>query len=225
MSPQAGWLLVNEILPRLRSAVPQVAHCVGAEDPEELIGDATLHAARILDSAESRGKTVSASSVAYFAIEHTRSGRRSVGNSCCDAMAAGTQLHGHSRLDSLEQVVASNEECGGEIWELHDVLSRDEEDPGTKAARKMDWSEFASALTERERAVINCIVEGRSLRGAAKSFRVCDSTMQGDRRNLAVKILEFFGLDILVEVRKFPRWKDDLMTSRERLTCKHERAH
>src|ERR1035441_5016558 len=74
MSPRSGWLLVNEILPRLRSAVPQVAHCVGAKDSEELIGDATLHAARILHSAEARNKTVSASSVAYYAIEHTRPG-------------------------------------------------------------------------------------------------------------------------------------------------------
>jgi len=125
----------------------------------------------------------------------------------------------------MEQVVASNEECGGEIWELHDVLSRDEEDPGTKAARKMDWSEFASALTERERAVINCIIEGRSLRDAAKSFRVCDSTMQGDKRKLAVKIQNYMGSDILVQIKKLPRWKDDLMTSRERLACRHQRTH
>jgi FixJ family two-component response regulator len=125
----------------------------------------------------------------------------------------------------MEQVVASNEECGGEIWELHDVLSNDSEDPATKAARKMDWSEFASALTERERAVIDCIVEGRSLRDAAKAFRVCDSTMQGDKRKLAVKIQTFCGSDILIEVRRSPRWKDDLMTSRERLNCKHLRAH
>ena len=225
MSPQAGWLLVNEILPKLRSVVPQVAHCVGAEDPEELIGDATLHAARILHSAEARGKTITAGNVAYYAIEHTRSGRRSTGNSRVDVMAAGTQLHGHSRLDSMEQVVAEAQETGGEIYELHDVLSSDSEDPGTKAARKMDWSEFASALTERERAAINCLVEGRSLRDVAKSFRVCDSTMQGDKRKLAVKILDFFGPDILVQVRKLPRWKDDLMSSRERLACRHERSH
>ena len=217
--------MVNEIVPRLRSTVPLVAHCVGAEDPEELIGDATLHAARILHSAEQRGKTVSASSVAFYAIEHTRSGRRSCGNSASDVHGAATQLKGRSRLESMEQVVASNEECGGEIWELHDVLSSDAEDPGTKAARKMDWSEFASALTERERAVINCIIEGRSLRDAAKSFRVCDSTMQGDKRKLAVKILNFMGSDILVQIKKLPRWKDDLLTSREKLNCKHERSH
>jgi hypothetical protein len=121
MSPRSGWLLVNEILPRLRSVVPLVAHCVGVEDPEELIGDATLHAARILHSAESRHKTVSASSVAFYAIEHTRSGRRSCGNSASDVHGAATQLKGRSRLESMEQVVASNEECGGEIWELHDI--------------------------------------------------------------------------------------------------------
>ena len=140
-------------------------------------------------------------------------------------MASGTQLHGHSRLDSLEQVVAEAQETGGEIWELHDVLASDQEDPSTRAARRMDWSEFASALTERERAVINCIIEGRSLRDVAKSFRVSDSTMQGDKRKLAVKIQDFMGVDILIEVRRSPRWKDDLMSSRERLACKHERSH
>src|ERR1017187_8680319 len=225
MSPRAGWLLVNEILPRLRSAVPLVAHCVGAEDPEELIGDATLHAARILHSAEARGKTITAGNVAYYAIEHTRSGRRSTGYSRVDVMAAGTQLHGHSRLDSMEQVVAEAQETGGEIYELHDVLSSDSEDPGTKAARKMDWSEFASALTERERAAINCLVEGRSLRDVAKSFRVCDSTMQGDKRKLAIKIQTFFGSDILVQIRRKPNWKDSLDASRERLACREERRH
>jgi hypothetical protein len=225
MSPRAGWLLVNEILPRLRSAVPQVAHCVGAEDPEELIADSVCHAARILHSAEARGKKITAGNVAYYAIEHTRSGRRSCGNSCTDVMSAATQLQSRSRLESLETVVAEAQETGGEIYLLHDVLASDQEDPGTKAARKMDWSEFASALTERERAAINCLVEGRSLREVAKSFRVCDSTMQGDKRKLAIKIQTFFGSDILIEVRRSPRWKDDLMTSRERLTCKHERCH
>jgi DNA-binding NarL/FixJ family response regulator len=141
-------------------------------------------------------------------------------------MSAATQLQSRSRLESLETVVAEAQETGGEIYLLHDVLASDQHyDVATTVARKMDWSDFMAGLSERERAVINCIVEGRSLRDAAKSFRVCDSTMQGDKRNLAVKILEFFGLDILIEVRKSPRWKDDLMSSRERLACKHERSH
>ena len=225
MSPRSGWLLVNEIVPRLRSVVPQVAHCVGAEDPEELIGDATLHAARILHSAEARNKTVSASSVAYYAIEHTRSGRRSCGNSASDVHGAATQLKGRSRLESMEQVVASNEECGGEIWELHDVLGSDQEDPGTKAARKMDWQSFMAGVSERDRAIITHLIEGTQGPAIARKLGVCSSTIHHRKKSLAAKILEFMGVDILIEVRKSPRWKDDLMTSRERLACKHERSH
>jgi len=38
MSPQAGFLLQDQIIPRLRSAIPNVCHCVGAEDHKELKG-------------------------------------------------------------------------------------------------------------------------------------------------------------------------------------------
>jgi hypothetical protein len=177
MSPRAGWLLVNEIVPRLRSAVPQVARCVGAEDPEELIGDATLHAARILHSAESRGKTVSASSIAYYAIEHTRSGRRSCGNSCTDAMSAATQLQSRSRLECLETVVAEDQETGGEIYLLHDVLGSDQEDPATKAMRNLDWQSFIAQLTARDQSIIQFIIEGTQGPAIASKLGVCSSTI------------------------------------------------
>jgi hypothetical protein len=95
-------------------------------------------AARILHNAERRGKKITPGNAAYYAIQHCKSGRRSTGSSCVDVMASGTQLHGHTRLDSLEQVVASNEECGGEIFELHDVLAADQEDPATRACRRLD---------------------------------------------------------------------------------------
>lgn len=225
MSPRAGWLLVNEILPRLRSSVPLVAHCVGAEDPEELIGDATLHAARILHSAESRGKTVSASSVAYYAIEHTRSGRRSCGNSCTDVMSAATQLQSRSRLESLETVVAEAQETGGEIWELHDVLASGAEDPATKAMRNLDWQSFIAQLSARDRSIIQFMIEGTQGPAIARKLGVCSSTIHHRKKSLAAKILEFMGPRILQEIQHWPRWKDDLLTSRERLACKHDRSH
>jgi len=58
-------------------------------------------------------------------------------------------------LYSLEEVVATNDETGGEICLLHDVLASDQEDPGTKAARKMDWETMMQALSPREQIVIN----------------------------------------------------------------------
>jgi hypothetical protein len=39
MSPQAGAVLVQEVAPRLRSAIPHCVKTVGAEDGEELVQD------------------------------------------------------------------------------------------------------------------------------------------------------------------------------------------
>jgi DNA-directed RNA polymerase specialized sigma24 family protein len=223
MSPQAGWLLQEQIFPRLRTIISYAVRCVGCEDAEELIQDATAMAAGILHSAEAAGKKVAASSVAYYAVQHCKSGRRSVGNSRVDVLAAGTQLNGHTRLTSMDEVVAANEECGGDIYTFNDVLSDDQEDPGTKAARKMDWESFCAGLPERERVAVLFVAEGRTLREAARSLGVSDSAMQGSKKSLGVKILAFMGADIMVEVRRRPQWRSNLEATRERQACRVER--
>jgi hypothetical protein len=48
MSPQAGWILQEEIVPRLRSAIPRNVNQIGSEDAEELIQDATVMAVLII---------------------------------------------------------------------------------------------------------------------------------------------------------------------------------
>ena len=224
MSPQAGFVLQDQVVPRLRAVIPRTVLCVGSEDHEELVQDATCMAARIMHQAEANGKTVTASSVSYYSIQHCKSGRRAVGHSNSDVHGGSTQLNGRSRLESLEEVVAIDEITGGEVL-LHDVLSRDEEDPGIKAARKLDWETFMASLSARDQAVIECLVEGRSLRDAAKSFQLSDSTIQGTKRKLAVKIQEFMGFDILVQVRRQPQWKQDIEATREKMACKYDRLH
>jgi hypothetical protein len=59
----------------------------------------------------------------------------------------------------------------------------------------------------------------------ARKLGVCSSTIHHRKKSLAAKILEFMGPRILQEIQRWPRWKDDLLTSRERLACKHERCH
>lgn len=41
MSPQAGWILQEEVVPRLKASVPRNVNQIGCEHPEELIQDAT----------------------------------------------------------------------------------------------------------------------------------------------------------------------------------------
>ncbi|MGA3181886.1 MAG: hypothetical protein ABSF38_16220 [Verrucomicrobiota bacterium] len=89
----------------------------------------------------------------------------------------------------------------------------------------MDWQEFVAALPERERVAIGFMVEGKTLRDAAHRLGVSDSTMRDSKRNVAGKILDFMGFDILVQVQRQPQWKDGLDATRERLACRVERRH
>lgn len=45
MSPAAGMMLTNEIVPILNATVPRVVKAIGSEDPEELVQDAVASAA------------------------------------------------------------------------------------------------------------------------------------------------------------------------------------
>lgn len=221
MSPQAGWILKEEVVPRLRSSIKAV-RCVGAEDAEELIQDGTVMAARMLERNELRGKQVTPGNVAYYTIGHLKSGRRANGLSSVDVMATGTQLNGDSSLKSLSEVVAESE-FGDELFELQDVISNDQEDPGTVAARKLDWEVFLSGLSKMEQRVVEFLSAGRTLREAARSVGMSDSGMQNHRRKVAAKLLEFMGTDILKDIVRLPGWRDILNAERELIACRCDR--
>jgi len=56
MSPQAGWILQEEIYPRLCGAIPKVVLCIGSENHQELIQDVTVMATKMIDRVEAQGK-------------------------------------------------------------------------------------------------------------------------------------------------------------------------
>ena len=222
MSPKACWILQEEVVPRLRSVIPRSIRCVGSEDAQELIQDATVMAARMIISAEKNQKKFGGSSIAYYTLQHLKSGRRANGTSSVDVLATATQLNGSTRLNSLEEIVATDE-CGNEIFELHDILSTDREDPSMQAVRKMDWDSFCRGVSDLERLVVEYLNAGKTLRDAARMVGLSDSTMQKYRRKIAEKLRAFIGTDILSEIAMLPRWKDGLNADRELLACRQER--
>ena len=48
MSPQAGYILQEEVVPRLRSAIPKSVCYIGSEDAQELIQGVTAMTAKLL---------------------------------------------------------------------------------------------------------------------------------------------------------------------------------
>jgi len=224
MSPQVGFLLQDQVLPRLRAVVPRSVLCVGSEDHDELVQDSCALAARIMHNAEAQGKTVTASSAAYYAIQHCKSGRRAVGHSAVDVHGSATQLNGRSRLESMEEVVAIDEITGGEVL-LHDVLSDDQEDPSTKAARKLDWETFMSSLSEVDLAVVLLMIEGLCGAAIARALRTTATRIQTSKRNLAKLLVDYMGPEILQEVQRRPQWKADVLATKEKMACKYDRLH
>ena len=222
MSPQAGQLLVNEIVPRLRSAVPNAVCLVGCEDAEELVQDATAMAARLLHQVEAAGKRVTPGNIAYYTIQHLRSGRRSTGSSIVDVLQSGTQLKGRTRMVSLDETVRRDEDTD-ETFTLGDVLSTDEEDPAVIASRKLDWSAFCATQPARSQAILGCAATGGSLKGVAKRHQVSRSAIEHNRKNLAQEIKQFMGEDILTEVVRPPAWKHNLVAAREKTAWKKAR--
>ena len=65
MSAKAGFVLLDQIVPRLRVTIPHVVRPTGSEDAQELLQDATAMAAQLLHALEARGKEVTVGNVCY----------------------------------------------------------------------------------------------------------------------------------------------------------------
>ena len=219
MSPMMGRMLVNEVVPRLRSVARSIPK-IGSEDDEEIVQDATLVAARMMDSAEKSGRTFTAGNVAYFAARAARSGRRSHYTGRTDVMSAGCQIDGRARLESMDQEVEFEL---GEPGSLHDVVTPfgtddRESDPAEEAARNLDWEMFLASHPPRHRTAILVLVQGGTMREAGKRCGIRDSAALKLKRKIASDLTEFFGLDVIRRLLDGlrPGWESDLRQTRER---------
>ena len=222
MSPQAGWLLVNEIVPRLRCSIPNSVRPLGCEDTDELVQDGTAIAARMLQSAEDQGKRVSAGNVAYYAVKHLKSGRRSTGSHKLDVLHPVAQLSGRSQVRSLDEPLAGD---GGdeEAFTLGDLLTGRTEDPAAEAARRLDWQLLVAQLDHVSAAVLQALADGRDLTLLVRVLGRSRSTLQTHKHRLAGEIRECLGDDILTQVQESPGWHDGIEADRERSACRWER--
>ena len=222
MSPIAGALLVDEIIPRLQNSIPMSVSRFGSEDIEELIQDGTVMAAQILISAESKGKKVTAGNVVFYTIHLLQSGRRSTGSSKTDALSIGTQMSRRSSVDYLdaETDTASDVTAAPTLSEL---LCLDKGDPAFVIMRKLDWETFVAGLDNRLLAFLQWIAQGKDLCRLATLWKTTPFAIAKVRKDLASKLQEFFGADLWTMLTDEPAWKDGLLAARERMACRYDR--
>ncbi len=167
---------------------------------------------------------MTAGNIAHYAIEHMKSGRRSVRSSKVDVMAPGTQVSGRTRVVSLEELVPT-EGADNETFTLGDVLSSDREDPAMIATRRLDWQSFCQTQPTRSRAILKSAALGEPLTKVAKKHRVSRSTIQMNKQTLAEEIRAYMGADILQQATRPPLWKHNLLVNPEKTAWKKVVAH
>jgi hypothetical protein len=218
-------MLVDEVVPRLRHAartIPKVGH----EDDEEIIQDATLMAARMMDSAERTGHPVTAGNVSYYAAKAARSGRRSYYAGRSAGLSPGCQIDGKARHEWLDEKIEIEMEFG-DIGTLHDVIAPPgygygyqgaEPDPAEEAARDLDWESFLASHPPRHRIAILVLVEGGTMREAGRRCGLKDSAALNLKRRIAADLVEFFGEDVIRRLLDGvrPGWESDLRAVRDR---------
>jgi hypothetical protein len=215
-------MLLDEIAPRLRSAVPRVVMPVGAEDSEELVQDAVFTAARMLDSAERAGKKVTAGNIAYYAILHMKSGRRGNGSGRTDALASTTQLDASSSVLSMEEEVGYDPETDEAIT-LGDLLACGREDPALAAARDIDWDLFLATHDYRYGVIVQGLIEGKNFGEMARGCGPGFSRIYQLKVALAEDLLAFMGSQALDDSVRIPAWRAHLVAEREHVACRADR--
>ena len=227
MSPQAGYVLRDEIAPRIAGVVPRSIQPVGAEDHAELIQDGITMAAKMVQRLEDQGKLnngAGACNVAYYCLQHLKSGRRAAGSSAVDVHGSMTQLNGDAEIHLMSEVV-SQSETGDDIHELSDVISQDTEDPSTIAARNMDWAVLMSKLTTIERLLVECLTDGLTVREICRRVKMTKTKLARLQHQVAEKIVDVMGADVLQDVVQAPRWRIALDCEREQLACRASRRN
>ena len=207
MSPRAGEMLLDEIMPIIQGVVPTSVRQVGCEDAEELVQDALAIAAQMLQALEDAGKQVIAKSVAYYTIQRLKCGRRSHGDRRADVYGAGCQLDGRCVVVSFEQSVTMED---GDELTLGESLACRSDDPSMMAGRDIDWNELESVLDARKRGVIAALNEGHGTDTIAKALKVSSPRVTQIKREIGGVIIEQWGSNSVEQLSDEPLWKSSL---------------
>jgi len=222
MSPQAGFVLIDQIVPRLRSAIPRCVRPVGAEDAEELVQDATVLAAQMLDRLEQAGKEVTPGNVAYYTIMHMKSGRRSYGSGRADVMSSGGQLDGKSCVLSFEDAGGIDPDTGEEI-PLGEMLACSQDDPSTNASHMIDWEQFLDGHDHRYSVLVRDMAEGKKATDTANRFGLPSTWAYQLKYKLANDLREYLGDDAIADSLRIPGWRGNIMADKEKVACRADR--
>ena len=189
MTTESGLLLL-EAVPAIEAGIYRCGRPQGSETRAELAQDAVCVAAKMIESCEARGVPVIPKSVAYYAIQASKSGRRSQSTGICDAMAERTRAMGRSLLVSTTANIAPSDPDG---LSFGDVICDRRPDPATEAAKRLDWAAVGAGLDARAKAVVRATAAGESGTAVAQRLGVSAAAVVHIKRRAADVVLAAWG--------------------------------
>jgi hypothetical protein len=204
-------MLEKEIYPIIRNTIPRTARPMGSEDSQELVQDATASAAEMLESMEKSGRKPLPNSIAYYSIQRTKSGRRSYGDNRTDVMFPGYQMDHEGSLCSMQDPI-----CDEDDSTVGDTIASRSEDMAAKVLRKIDWDAFLDTLDARKRRIVEEMMLGYGTGDIARLLAVTAPRIVQLKRDIARKIKEFMGDNILNDAGQESVWQRDIRCLREK---------
>ena len=225
MSPAAGQLLVNRILPLICGAIGRGrVKPVGTEDRQELESEGTAIAAAMLHSAESRGKRVTAGNVAHYTLQTLKSGRRSCGGGRYDAMGSAATADRKVSLVSMDEARGvADDDPDGEI-SLHDLLASPGDDGGALAGRRIDWADALGTMDTRMAGVVLGTAEGIPTSELATRYNISAPRVCQVREAAGDKIAEAWGGSPVQDTIQEVAWTKHVRSYTQRRTARAARA-
>ncbi len=214
MSPFAGSLLLSAVIPLITAGIRRGAKPVGTEDYNELVQDASAVAAAMIDSAERREAPIIPKSIAYYAVQTIKSGRRSTSAGRTDVMSAVVRMGKDRNLVSMDLPVDEDDE--GES-SFGDMLACNADDPGMIAGRNLDWDDAVIGLDRRGKDMIMRMCEGVSGRDMAGKLRVSPARVCQIKRDIGRHICDAWDADaseILKQSAASPAWRMAMANAR-----------
>ena len=191
-----------EMLPDIECIAGRAFSDLNLDAREEAVAEATALAWQNHMHCVAKEKGIRAPSLAHYAIQGVRSGRRFAGSSSTDVLSPRTQIIGRARVQSLNEAplggATEADESGW--WNCSEGLidRRLWECPPERVRIKLDYSGFLRQpeVTPQEREVFRLLTLGCGTGEIAQRLEVSAPRVCQVKLSIARKLVGFFGVGI-----------------------------
>jgi len=189
-----------EMLPDIACIAGRAFSDLNLDAREEAVAEATAMAWKNHVHCVAEEKSIGAPSLAHYAIQGVRSGRRFAGSSSTDVLSPRAQIMGRARVQSLNVALPQPDDDGTAWWTCTQALvdKRIWEHPPERVRIKLDYVKFLALphVTLQEREVFNLLARGYGTGEIAQRLEVSAPRICQLKRAIADKLTGFFGPDI-----------------------------